>query len=113
MTRISIGPIELNVVQCGTGRPLLLVHGFPLDHQMWKGQITDLAEDFHVIAPDLRGFGLSDSHGDTVRMEQFADDLALLLDRLTIDQPIICADCRWVGTSPGSSGDAMQSVSRI
>lgn len=89
MTRISIGELELNVVQQGTGLPLLLVHGFPLDHQMWHGQIRDLAEDFHVIAPDLRGFGQSDVHGQSVTMQQYADDLAGLLAALSIDQPVI------------------------
>lgn len=88
MKRISIGEIELNVVEQGTGAPLLLVHGFPLDHQMWKGQLDDLSKDFRVIAPDLRGFGQSDCHGETVLMEQFADDLANLLAALGVDEPI-------------------------
>ena len=89
MTSVSIGEIELNVTQHGAGRPLLLVHGFPLDHQMWDGQIGDLADDFHVIAPDLRGFGRSDCYDHTVLMEQYADDLAHLLNALGIDQQVI------------------------
>ncbi len=89
MNRISIGDIELNVILQGAGRPMLLVHGFPLDHQMWNGQINDLAEDFHVIAPDLRGFGASDGGDAVVPMEQFADDLAKLLDTLEVKQPVI------------------------
>lgn len=89
MSRILIGETELNVVQRGTGRPLLLVHGFPLDHQMWKGQIDEFGEDFHVIAPDLRGFGQSDCRGSTVLMEDFADDMAQLLETLGIDQKVI------------------------
>ncbi len=94
MTRISIGNIELNVIEQGAGTPILLVHGFPLDHQMWRGQIDDLAEDFHVIAPDLRGFGCSDNGcsdngGSTVLMEQFADDLAQLLDVLSVKQRVV------------------------
>ncbi len=88
MNTVNIAKTQLNVVQRGSGRPLLLVHGFPLDHQMWLGQITELGEEFHVIAPDLRGFGRSGDATGTVPMQQYADDLAELLDALRIDQPV-------------------------
>ncbi len=88
MNRINLEDITLNVIERGSGPPLLLVHGFPLDHQMWRGQIDELAEDFRVIAPDLRGFGASDATEGTVTMQQFADDLANLLDQLSVQQPV-------------------------
>ena len=78
----------LHVQRLGEGPVLLLVHGFPLDHTMWQGQIADLSQSFCVIAPDLRGFGQSPvTHGE-VTMDQMAGDLAELLDRLNIHQPI-------------------------
>lgn len=90
MKNVSIGDVELSVVQEGTGRPLLLVHGFPLDHQMWNGQISELRQAFHMIAPDLRGFGSSDGgHSTVVDMARYADDLACLLDKLAVDEPVI------------------------
>jgi pimeloyl-ACP methyl ester carboxylesterase len=82
--RINIGAIDLNVEVCGSGRPLLLVHGFPLDHTMWQGQIQGLGDSCQVIAPDLRGFGKSDVTAQTVSMQQFADDLCNLLTVLGI-----------------------------
>ena len=88
MQRISIGDVHLNVVEQGQGHPLLLVHGFPLDHSMWQQQLEVLAHRYRVIAPDLRGFGLSDVTPGTVTMEQYADDLAALLDALKITEPI-------------------------
>jgi pimeloyl-ACP methyl ester carboxylesterase len=89
MKRISIGPIDLNIVDRGTGSPLLLVHGFPLDHTMWNAQIEALSASHRVIAPDLRGFGQSGTAGDEVTtMPQFADDMAALLDALQIDEPV-------------------------
>lgn len=87
MPIVRVGQVNLNVVQRGAGTTLLLVHGFPLDHQMWQGQIDDLAVDHRVIAPDLRGFGRSDVTEDA-GMEQFADDLAGLLDQLGVGQPV-------------------------
>ncbi len=88
MPQVSVGDVSLNVVERGEGEPLLLVHGFPLDHSMWREQLEGLSDRFRVIAPDLRGFGASDVTEGTVTMEQFADDLARLLDALKIDGPV-------------------------
>lgn len=85
---VTLSSARLNVVQCGHGKPLLLVHGFPLDHQMWQGQIVELGDEFRVMAPDLRGFGHSSDATGTVTMQRYADDLAELLDALRIDQPV-------------------------
>jgi pimeloyl-ACP methyl ester carboxylesterase len=86
---LAVGETRLQVVDQGTGRPLLLVHGFPLDHTMWRGQIDELSRDYRVLAPDLRGFGRSDVSCGIVTMERFADDLAALLDVLHVDEPVI------------------------
>lgn len=89
MTRyVAVADTRLHVVDQGAGHPLLLVHGFPLDHAMWRGQIDDLSRDYRVVAPDLRGFGRSAATRGAVAMERFADDLAALLDALRIDQPV-------------------------
>ena len=89
-SNIAVGGAHLQVAQRGTGQPLLLVHGFPLDHSMWRGQLEGLSDECHVIAPDLRGFGKSGGGGDHVwRMEQYADDLARLLDAMRIERPVV------------------------
>jgi pimeloyl-ACP methyl ester carboxylesterase len=89
MQRISIGDIALNVTERGTGMPLLLVHGFPLDHTMWSAQIEALSSQCRVIAPDLRGFGNSDVTAGTVSMSRYADDLAELLSALQVREPVV------------------------
>lgn len=89
MPTITANGVDLNVLITGEGPPILLVHGFPLDHTMWREQIDHLAKSRRVIAPDLRGFGGSgpvDPSG--VSMETYADDLAALLDALDISEPI-------------------------
>jgi pimeloyl-ACP methyl ester carboxylesterase len=91
MGRQAVGQIALNVEVAGSGPPLVLVHGFPLDHQMWQAQIEGLADAYQVIAPDLRGFGGSDVTRGTVTMPQMADDLAGLLDVLQVRQPVTLA----------------------
>ena len=89
MATIHANSAEFNVVERGAGPPLLLVHGFPLDHSMWQRQIDGLADICRVIAPDLRGFGTSSVTPGSVTMQQFADDLAGLLDALGVTQPVV------------------------
>lgn len=89
MRLVGAGQIELQVLDSGQGMPVLLVHGFPLDHSMWDAQIAHLSQRWRVIAPDLRGFGGSQVTGGTVTMEQMADDLAALTDALAIDERIV------------------------
>ncbi len=88
MPRINIGEVELNVVDVGEGPAIVFVHGFPLDHSMWRGQIDEFSSSHRVIAPDLRGFGQSGIATAAVTMEQFADDVAALLDALRVEQPV-------------------------
>jgi len=89
MEKFELNGTRLNVVRQGSGPPLLLAHGFPLNHTMWREQLGGLASRFTVIAPDLRGFGSSDVTEGTVSMQQHADDLAALLDVLEIEEPAI------------------------
>ena len=84
----NIGDVRLAFVDRGAGPPIVLVHGFPLDHSMWNAQIDVLSKTHRVIAPDLRGFGRSGVTAGTVTMEQLADDLAALLEVLGVDEPI-------------------------
>jgi len=88
MSQITIEGESFYVHDAGAGHPILFVHGFPLDHTMWALQLRYFSESYRVIAPDLRGFGKSSGAQQTVTMEQFADDLAALLDALEIDEPV-------------------------
>ena len=54
------GDVSLNVAVGGTGSPVVLLHGFPQTHLMWRHVAADLAADHTVICPDLRGYGASD-----------------------------------------------------
>jgi pimeloyl-ACP methyl ester carboxylesterase len=92
MQHVRAGDIELAVsTQGDQGHPLLLVHGFPLDHTIWQPQIDFFVDHCRVIAPDLRGFGQSGVTTGAVTMEQMADDLAALLDALEVtDKVVFC-----------------------
>lgn len=87
LRRVSVPGGELSVLEQGRGSPLLFVHGFPLDHSMWRSQIEFFSAHFRVIAPDLRGFGSSSVVEDKVTMDDHARDLFALLDALEIHEP--------------------------
>lgn len=59
-TRIPTGDIDIHVTHGGAGDPLLLLHGYPQTHVMWHAVAPQLVNRFHVICPDLRGYGDSD-----------------------------------------------------
>jgi pimeloyl-ACP methyl ester carboxylesterase len=63
--RITVADnVALNVAVAGTGSPIVLLHGFPQTHLMWRHVAADLAADHTVIVPDLRGYGASDKPAD-------------------------------------------------
>ncbi|GAA1018528.1 hydrolase [Acrocarpospora pleiomorpha] len=63
--RITVADgVALNVAVGGSGSPIVLLHGFPQTHLMWRHVAADLAADHTVICPDLRGYGDSDKPAD-------------------------------------------------
>jgi pimeloyl-ACP methyl ester carboxylesterase len=96
---IDANGIKMAYSDTGSGSPVaLLVHGFPLNRSMWDPQIGRLrAAGLRVIVPDLRAFGASEAGPPgPLTMDQHADDLAALLDGLTITDPVV-----FVGLSMG------------
>lgn len=57
--------VTLSAAVAGSGSPVVLLHGFPQTHLMWRHVAADLAADHTVICPDLRGYGDSDKPADT------------------------------------------------
>jgi len=87
--KAKINGISLNYETGGEGKPIVLLHGFPLNRNIWQPQIPALLKDgFKVVTPDLRGFGESDAP-DGYSMDLFADDVAGLLNHLKIEKAII------------------------
>jgi 3-oxoadipate enol-lactonase len=89
MHTIHLPDTTLAVHTCGSGLPVLLLHGFPFDHAMWAGQ-DPLADDVRLIVPDQRGFGRS-AGPPPASIAQLADDAVALLDALHVAEPaVIC-----------------------
>ncbi|HTJ35301.1 MAG TPA: alpha/beta hydrolase [Dactylosporangium sp.] len=82
--------VTLNVAVGGTGSPIVLLHGFPQTHVMWRHVASDLATDHTVICPDLRGYGASDKpearDNDTYSKRTMAADIVTLAGTLGHDR---------------------------
>ena len=79
---VDVGTVRLHVVQEGHGKPVILLHGFPEFWYSWRHQIPALASSGRmVIAPDLRGYNLSDKPRGVsrYRMEYLVDDIIGLM----------------------------------
>lgn len=69
---------------------LLFVHGHPFDRTMWNPQSNHFSRNgWRVLAPDLRGYGLSGTARGQTKLETFSDDLIALLDHLAIEKAVI------------------------
>jgi len=89
MEKVNVNGIQIAYARKGSGTPLVLVHGYPLDHTIWNEVIPLLENDFDIITPDLRGFGGSDGIESQYKMTDMAADLAGLLDLLGIEKTVI------------------------
>lgn len=88
LKNVTVGNTSFQVYHAGSGAPLLFVHGFPLDHTMWQGQLDEFTRGYQVIAPDLRGFGGSGGTRNMNSMASFASDLTEILDVLEVTEPV-------------------------
>ena len=78
----QIGGVKIHYATAGTGDKLvILLHGFPEFWYSWRHQIVALSEDYTVVAPDLRGFNLSDKPKETSAydIDKVADDVIGLI----------------------------------
>jgi pimeloyl-ACP methyl ester carboxylesterase len=89
MDAIDVNGIHLAYERRGKGTPMVLLHGFPLDHHVWDDIAPLLEDQFDLILPDLRGFGRSTTVDSLYGMEEFASDVAGLLDTLGIPKAAI------------------------
>jgi pimeloyl-ACP methyl ester carboxylesterase len=84
--RLKANGATFHVARTGTGKPLLLLHGWPEFWLTWEPVMTRLAGRYSLIAPDLRGFGDSDKPEGAYGPDQHASDMLALMDALGIER---------------------------
>lgn len=98
--------VKLYVKDYGQGKPVILIHGWPLSHEMWEYQIDTLIQNnFRVIMYDRRGFGKSSQPWDGYDYDTLADDLNAIIEHLDLKEATL------VGFSMGG-GEIVRYFSR-
>jgi len=111
MAYITVGaensaPVELYYEDQGSGQPVVLIHGYPLNGHSWEKQTRELlAAGYRVITYDRRGFGQSSKVGSGYDYDTFAADLNTLVEALDLRDVVL------VGFSMGT-GELARYVSR-
>jgi non-heme chloroperoxidase len=95
MARVTVGAengenIEIHYEDHGSGQPVVLIHGYPLNGRSWERQERVLLEaGYRAINYDRRGFGLSSQPTTGYDYDTFAADLNALLDHLALDDVVL------------------------
>jgi pimeloyl-ACP methyl ester carboxylesterase len=90
MSVLRVRGIELAYEVSGEGVPIVLLHGFPFNRTLWRGQVEALRERYTVITVDLRGHGETHAPADApATMDAMAEDVAALLDLLRIESVVL------------------------
>lgn len=97
---------EIFYKDAGSGQPIVFSHGWPLNADAWEAQLTFFAQQgYRAIAHDRRSHGRSAQTADGHHMDQFADDLAALIDQLDLHNVVL------VGSSMGG-GEVVRYLAR-
>jgi len=80
---------DVRFLDAGAGWPVLLIHAFPVNADMWRPQLERVPEGWRYIAPDVRGFGPEAAPAGSFTLDDVAADLAALLDHLKLDRAVI------------------------
>lgn len=91
MPTVETNGVETYYERRGDGPPVVFVHGAIVDHTQWAPQLDALADEYTVVAYDVRGHGRTGGSGrESYSIDLFAADLAALIDALDLDRPAVC-----------------------
>ena len=116
--QIEAGGTTINLVKGGNGPPLLLLHGYPQTHTIWHKIAPRLAEEFTVVAADLRGYGDSGKpHGDAEHLayskRAMAQDQVEVMEQLGFDSFFLVAHDRGARVAHRLTKDHPQRVRKL
>jgi len=95
---INVGAVSLNVACRGSGPTIVFLHGFPEFHYGWNKVMDELASEYRLIAPDQRGYNLSDKPAavEDYELPLLAEDILTLLPLIS-PEPVILVAHDWGG----------------
>lgn len=86
---VDVNGAKIYYQESGKGQPLLLIHGYPLNGDLFMKQRQSLSQHYQVITPDLRGFGRSVAPSSDASLSTYAHDMFALMDKLGIKKAVI------------------------
>jgi haloacetate dehalogenase len=86
---VHVNGIKMHYVESGEGWPVLLLHGFPETWYTWRNQIPELAKQYRVIAPDLRGYGATEKAATGYDKATMARDILELMHALGVERAAV------------------------
>lgn len=94
----EVNGIRLHYAEAGEGKLLLFLHGFPEFWYEWKDQLAEFGRDYHAVAPDMRGYNLSEKPEglDQYGIEHLVEDVRALIDQLG-GKPCVLVAHDWGG----------------
>jgi haloacetate dehalogenase len=116
--RVDVAGVTVNCAVAGSGPPVLMLHGYPQNHLMWRDVAPALAEDHTVILADLRGYGDSDkpapdAAGDAYSKRSMARDQVGLMRQLGFTQFQLVGHDRGARVSHRLTLDYPDAVTRL
>ncbi|MEJ2277049.1 MAG: alpha/beta hydrolase [Candidatus Lokiarchaeota archaeon] len=85
---IDSNEVKLHTLIFGSGKPVILLHGFPDFWYGWKDIILGLKEEFKLIVPDLRGYNLSDKpeNQESYKIQYLIEDVRSICQTLQLEK---------------------------
>lgn len=109
----TIGGLRMHYQRAGTGPPLMLLHGWPQTNHCWRHVLPRLAQTFTVIAPDLRGYGLTDKPPGGYDKRSMSEDVRGLASHLGFDRLAVVGHDRGARVAHRWALDHPEDVERL
>ncbi|MFN8481844.1 MAG: alpha/beta hydrolase [Anaerolineae bacterium] len=109
----TVNGIRMHYVEAGSGPPVILLHGYPETWFAWRKQIPVLAERYHVIAPDLRGYGGTDKPVTGYDKRNMARDIRELMAHLGYSRIVLIGHDRGARVATRFAKDYRDLIARL
>lgn len=110
---VRVNSIKLHYVEAGQGPPVLLLHGFPETWFAWRKQIPVLAQHYHVIVPDLRGYGATEKPPTGYEKRTMATDIYQLMEQLGLQKVAMIGHDRGARVATRFAKDYRDNIDRL
>jgi haloacetate dehalogenase len=110
---IDVDGLRVHYERAGSGPPVVLLHGWPQTSHCWRHVLPRLAERWTVIAPDLRGYGLTDKPADGYDKRTMAGDMRGLVHQLGFDRVTVVGHDRGARVAHRWALDHAEEVERL